>query len=279
MHYLNMSDHTHLELSLKLTVPLSLPEPSSQDQVRDIKIRWDKCDTSLYKEVVQESLLAAPLLSPLSALDADLCVRSLTKVLHVAAKAASPLQRKKRSRKEFPIWNERVAAAVQSSKAAHYRWKRAGCPRGNSGLLKQKKEARKSMRRVLRMTLYQQKQDFLTEIMSAKDSDVKMFHRLVKRQRTLPNTATHGETLSGSSNIAAGFASHFQSLATPSTNDEFDADHFIQVQIDVLMMEESCQKMSGSLEPAIVTSKEITGIIKSLKTVKPRISIVLQLST
>ena len=95
MHYLNMSDHTHLELSLKLTVPLSLPEPSSQNQVRDIKIRWHKCESSLYKEVVQESLLAAPLLSPLSALDADLCVRSLTKVLHVAAKAASPLQRKK----------------------------------------------------------------------------------------------------------------------------------------------------------------------------------------
>ena len=33
MHYLNISDHTLLELSLKLTVPLSLPEPSSQDQV------------------------------------------------------------------------------------------------------------------------------------------------------------------------------------------------------------------------------------------------------
>ena len=68
--------------------------------------------------------------------------------------AASPSQRKKRFRKGFPIWNERVAAAVQSSKAAHYRWKRAGRPRDNSGLLKQKKEARKSMRRVPRMTLY-----------------------------------------------------------------------------------------------------------------------------
>ena len=100
MHYPNMSDHTHLELSLKLTVPLSLPEPSLQDQARDAKIRLNKCDTSLYKEVVQESLLAAPLLPPLSALDADMCVRSLTKVLHVAAKAASPLQRKKRSKKD-----------------------------------------------------------------------------------------------------------------------------------------------------------------------------------
>ena len=57
---------------------------------------------------MQESLLAAPLLPPLSALDADMRVRSFTKVLHVAAKAVSPLQRKKRYRKGFPIWNERL---------------------------------------------------------------------------------------------------------------------------------------------------------------------------
>ena len=95
-----------------------------------------------------------------------------------------------------------------------------------------------------------------------------MLHRLIKRQRTLPNTATQvlvydDETFSGSSNIAAGFASHFQSLATPSMNDEFDADHFTQVQTDLLVMEESCQKVSGSLESAIVTTKVITGLIKS----------------
>ena len=74
-----------------------------------------------------------------------------------------------------------------------------------------------------------------------------------------------GETLAGSSNIAAGFASRFQSLATTSTNDDFDADHFTQVQTDVLVMEESCRKGSGSLETAIVVRKEITGIVKSLK--------------
>ena len=119
-----------------------------------------------------------------------MCVRSLTKVMHVPAKAASPSPCKKRSKKGFTIWNEGVAAAVQRSEIAHYQWKCAGRPRDNSEPLRQKKEAQKSMRRVLRMTLYQQKQDFLTEVMSAKDSDVKLFHRLIKRQRTLPNTAT-----------------------------------------------------------------------------------------
>ena len=143
--------------------------------------------------------------------------------------------------------NEGVVAAVQRSKMAHYQWKCAGRPRDNSEPLRQKKEAKKSMRRVLRMTLYQQKQDFLTDVMSAKDSDVKLFHRLIKLQRTLPTTATQvlvydGETLSGSGKIAAGFASHFQSLATPLTNNDFDADHYSQVEADVLVIEENCRR-------------------------------------
>ena len=99
--------------------------------------------------------------------------------------------------------------------------------------------------------------------MSAKDSDVKM-SRLIKRQRALPNTATQvllydGETLSGSSNIAAGFASHFQSLATPSTNDEFEADHLTQVQTDVLVMEESCRWCPDPKNPQLSPARKLLG--------------------
>ena len=109
-----------------------LPEAPTQDPSRGAKIRWEKCHTDLYREIVQESLSAAPILAPLSDLDADMCVRSLTNVMHLAAKAASPSPRKKRSKKGFPIWNEAVAAAVPRSKMAHYQWKCAGRPRDNS---------------------------------------------------------------------------------------------------------------------------------------------------
>ena len=56
-HYLNTSDHTHLELCLKMTSSsLLLSEAPTQDPSRGTKIRWEKCDTDLYKEIVQESL-------------------------------------------------------------------------------------------------------------------------------------------------------------------------------------------------------------------------------
>ena len=73
------------------------------------------------------------------------------------------------------------------------------------------------------MTLCQQNQELLTEIMLSKDAGVKLFHRLIQRQGTIHNTATqvliyNGETLSSADDIAAGFAAHFKSLAIPSHN-------------------------------------------------------------
>ena len=116
--------------------------------------------------------------------------------------------------KGFLIWIERVSAAVKNSEGAHFVSKRAGRPRGNSELLMKKKDARTLMRQALRMTLYQQKQDLPLEIMNAKVCGVKLFHRLIRRQRTIPNTATqiliyNGETLTGAKDIASGFASNF----------------------------------------------------------------------
>ena len=117
--------------------------------------------------------------------------------------------------KGFLIWIERVSAAVKNSEEAHFVSKRAGRPRGNSELLMKKKDARTLLRQALRMTLYQQKQDLLLEIMNALVCGVKLFHRLIRRQRTIPNThATqiliyNGETLTGAKDIASGFASHF----------------------------------------------------------------------
>ena len=48
-----------------------------------------------------------------------------------------------------------------------------------------------------------------------------------------------GQTLASSSNIAAGFVSNFQAIATLMINKVFDADHFTHVHYDMLALEES----------------------------------------
>ena len=58
-------------------------------------------------------------------------------------------------------------------------------------------------------------------VMDASERDTKLFHRLMRRQRARPSTATeilqfNGSTLAGAEEIAAGFSSHFKDLATPT---------------------------------------------------------------
>ena len=180
-------------------------------------------------------------------------------------KLHTPLDVTRNQRRGF-LPRTRVAAAVKNSKESHFVWKRAGRPRGNSELLRKKKEARKRMRQVLHMNLYQQKQVLLVEIMESKDCDVRLFHRLIRRQRTITNAAIqiliyNGETLTGAKDIASGCASNFESLATLSENEESDADHFAQVQFDLLLSKEGCRRLYGSPEAMKVTPKEISGII------------------
>ena len=105
--------------------------------------------------------------------------------------------------------------------------------------------------------------------MNACEQDTKLFHRLVRKQRARPSTATEtlkydGNTLSGAEEIAAGFSSHFRDLATPAPNASFDGEYFRQVQYDALVIEDLCNRQSiSSFKP--VTANKIFSIIRSFR--------------
>ena len=105
--------------------------------------------------------------------------------------------------------------------------------------------------------------------MNACEQDTKLFHRLVRKQRARPSTATEtlkydGNTLSGAEEIAAGFSLHFRDLATPAPNASFDGEYFRQVQYDALVIEDLCNRQSlSSFKP--VTANEISSIIRSFR--------------
>ena len=95
---------------------------------------------------------------------------------------------------------------------------------------------------------------------------MKLFQRLIRRHQTIPNTANQTlifeeVALKVDGNTAAGFASHFESLASSLENEEFDVDHLF----DVLLLEEGCKHISGLTEPMKVTPREVSDIIKFLK--------------
>ena len=272
IHHLNLSDHTNLESHINTAAPRAQAssEKSSRSKcVLHSRIKWNKCDLSLCKAVVSESL-AHGSSEVECTLDAELIVRSITSTLCKASETSCAEPKKRKSKKGLPIWGDQVATAVHGRKVAHSEWKRAGCLRDpENPSFKQRKEAHKVLKRAVRFTLFQQRQDLLVSVMDASEHDAKLFYRLVTRQCARPSTATeilqfNGSTLVGAEEIAAGFSSHFRDLATPTPNESFDSEYFRQVQYDALVIEDLCSRQVGCTFKSVETA-EIFSIIRSFR--------------
>ena len=196
MHHLNLSDHTHLEICIS-GIGAKDQLTGAKDSVLAInpqsRIRREKCDLELYSHVVAEKLsTVSPLVE--CSLDAELLVRTISFTLRKASEMSCSEPKKRKTKKGFPVWNDRIAMAVHNSKVAHFEWKKAGKPSDtNCCSHRRRLEARLALRREVRFTLFRQRQDLLGSVMSASEQDTKLFHRLVRKQRARPSAAT--ETL------------------------------------------------------------------------------------
>ena len=56
-------------------------------------------------------------------------------------------------------------------------------------------------------------------------------------------------TLSGPEEVASGFASHFESLATPTDDPGFDSSYHTQVTLDKLLIEDICARQEPAYHP------------------------------
>ena len=274
--HLNLSDHVEVTLHTSFSYEM---DRSEHDQMNKMalemqikhKINWKKCDRQYYCDLLENGL--APLYQqiPNSQFEMDLMVTTLNKILYEASAAATPVPRAGRNRRKnkLPIWNEDIAMVVERSKQAHKLWREAGSPDSlDDPLVKGRKEARRLMRKTIRQQVYTDKQDKYQEIMEANERDTKTFYRLVNKQRTVKNTATEilyfdGKTCSTVDDVANAFSEHFERLATPSNNPDFDPAYKEQVEFDALLIELIAQQQTCAFKP--VTPKEIKNIVRSFK--------------
>ncbi len=278
LHHLNLSDHCDITLRIGIQQDCDTTahargtvevEPITKAPTKR-RIDWKKTDTQLYSDLVREGIecLRDPII--VSDLDVEVMVKTLNTILYKASSAATATPKpRSSSKKKLNVWNEHIASAVRSSKLAHRDWKAAGSHHvDNDPTYIAKKAARAHMRSTIRQHNYMQKQDRFDEIMEADGKDTRLFYKLVGRQRKAKSTATeillyNSCTLNTSEDVAAGFASHFEALATPNHETQFNEDYYNQVTFDKLIIEEiACSDRS---DVVAVTPGEITKVICSFK--------------
>jgi hypothetical protein len=135
-----------------------------------------------------------------------------------------------------------VSAAIKISKAKFSTWKSAGKPeKGNQAhtdMVKAKRNLRSLERQhaaTARLNLYQ-------DIMDSHDGDIKLFHRLIGRQRSGPNskstsTIEYDNITYKDDQVLQGFGRYFGDLATPSDNPAFDSVHSSLVDSDMVILD------------------------------------------
>ena len=229
----------------QVSVKEEIPQSTKQ------RIDWRKCDRQEYRSIIEEKL-QDPVGVPGSRLEADLMLMQINSVLYSSSCLVSKqTSKKKKSKAGLPIWNKAVRDAVQESKVAHAVWKGAGSPTDELyPAALDRKVARRKLKKCIRREVTKKREEFITTLMEANEYDSRTFFKTIKRQRSSKSTNTQllhykDGVLKGPEEVADGFASHFEVLATPSEDVMFDDSYRDQVMLDKLLIEDICRGQSA----------------------------------
>lgn len=166
------------------------------------------------------------------------------------------------------IWNPEISKALRFCKETWWQWKRCGEPSDKDHpLVLQLKHSKRRLRKVQRQAEARKTIDKVECIMSSEGSD-KEFYRLVKEQRktkdaSLQFLCVNGKIRESSDDICEGWATHFDTLATPSENEKFDNDVKKSYTEDIGHILNICKDSSARMNP--VSTEEVEAALKRLK--------------
>ena len=232
---LNMSDHLPIlsRLKLCLTIPTDSSPTCSAENGAPPRPNWDKLSRTeideLYTTPLEEAISTIPLRSPDDYVaDPNLIDVQLAALTDAMKKVASDnLPHKRYASHVKPAWSNHLKVAQRRANSAYRQWRAAGRPRNedNPLMCASYKKAKGQFRAQLRAYRKEQREQFFASLNLHTSDSRKLFHDIRRANGHAAESSSHlsfnGTTYTGS-NILTGWASHFSSLATPSSHDSFD---------------------------------------------------------
>ena len=243
----------------------------SEDEVI-VRVNWEKVDKDLYAAMVDKELRNLELTTDISTIrEMDSSIHSVNTILTTAAIICGGKKKTRKNRRKTKVWNSELKKATAESKRAHWQYKEHRSKGTlDSEIIQNRKLAKLRLRRLYRQEIASKRSDNKREIMDARREDSKLFHKLIRRQRGVSDSKiseldVNGTTYKGK-NVISGWKTHFQTLATPSDNLNFDKHYIEHVQQDVDVIKDICDSSEETLQEA--TTEELEKAIRSLNTGK-----------
>ncbi|MCG7892397.1 MAG: reverse transcriptase family protein, partial [Candidatus Thiodiazotropha endolucinida] len=154
-----------------------------------------------------------------------------------------------------------------ASRLAWWEWRKSGSPKDPLTESVQKmKLAKKDLRKEQRQEAARIRREKAEEIMAA-ENDSRVFYKLIRQQRKSSNPQLQTLTVNDvdretPEEMRQGWATHFQTLATPLDNPSFDKQYKQMVDADVECIESMCREENSPIAP--ITESEVRTAMKRL---------------
>ena len=230
------------------------------------RIRWDKVDKNLYRQTVEERLVELKL-NLNTEEEIQHSFETINSILVEAATKSAPPYKTKRKKPKLQIRTPEIVESIKKKKQAQKNWRNNGRPRDPvNQLFIQRKQTTIDLRRECRLAIAKQRMIERKEIMNARQTDMKTFYRLIRKQRgssklILDDLNVNGDLFRTQEQIIEGWHQHFAALAKAGQSDKFDMDHLNIVDIEYEQIISICQANRTHTE---ISLEEIDKAIQNL---------------
>ena len=202
----------------------------------------------------------------------DIQVRQINDALVQAAEEVRSKTVKRHRKARLIVWTQEIKEALSSKKKAFWEWKQNNRPNHEGNVFVTNKNlTTRHLRKLCRMESANIRGAARQQILDARTSVTKMFHKLIDKQRgkvTFGVSELHvGEfTYSTSSGVLQGWREHFSKLATPDSICTMNSDPAYQKPIKTEMpqiVDINISRTSTASES--VTVEEVEEAVLSLK--------------
>ncbi|CAC5382556.1 unnamed protein product [Mytilus coruscus] len=175
-----------------------------------------------------------------------------------------------------PYWTFGVKIAHEKERSLRKAWVIDGRPRGmHHDSYRLYKRAKHEFRNIQQAAYEQYIQQTNDDINKAAESDIRLFWKLIKRNKTV-SSKIYPEIIQDDTpeSIANAFMDYFSKLYQPDSDEVYDNDTKQQIELDYNKILKSCYEQKVYLPGGIIQESEVDGIIKLLKRRKASVSCV-----
>ena len=263
----NTSDHYPIAISCFATIEKS---PLHRENVRQPRVKWDKIDKNEYEQSVNQLMENERMKTKIeiakSELQIDEIVQETSDILYQSAMNYVPQKKTRKNKGKLEIWNKTISIAYMNMKNANIQWYIAGKPRGNHPSISIRKEYKRKFKSTYRVELARKENSIKEKIMNSRTKDSKTFFMLINKQRKsfrgcINDLHVDNKVISDEENILKAFQTHFEQLASPSHDDNFNWENASDIEYEI----ELIIKLTQNVKVQKPSKEEVKKALSSMK--------------